>query len=196
MNSRGRPRQFGESDALDSAIDMFWRQGFEGTSVDDLTEAMGINRPSFYAAFTNKQGAFEKAVTRYIDVELAYVDAALAQPTARTVAESYLRSNADAVLKPGRPRGCLSIQGGLTAGPKDAATVEFLTKSRRSIVERFVARFESAIAAGDLAPTEDPADLANYLNLVSSGLAVQATGGATAAQLASVVERALKSFPA
>lgn len=89
---------------------MFWRQGYEGTTLDDLTGAMGINRPSLYAAFGNKEATFRRAVERYSAVDMAYVSDALAQPTARAVAEHYLRSNVVAITRPGKPAGCLSVQ--------------------------------------------------------------------------------------
>src|ERR1700712_3712989 len=93
MAERGRPRTFELEDALDYAITVFWRQGYEGTSLEDLTEAMGISRPSLYAAFGNKEETFKRAVERYATVDMAYVDEAIAEPTARLVAEHYLRSN-------------------------------------------------------------------------------------------------------
>lgn len=195
MAPRGRPRAFDLDEALDRAVDVFWRQGYEGTSLDDLTRAMGINRPSLYAAFGNKEETFRKALGRYAEVEMAYVGDALAQPTARQVAAHYLRRNVEAVTTPGRPAGCLSIQGGLAAGAGDEAVVAFLAESRAGGEARFEQRFREAVEAGDLAATEDPADLAKYVSTVSAGIAVQASGGASRAELAAVAERALRAFP-
>ena len=115
MAARGRPREFDIDDALDKAIEVFWRQGYEGTTLDDLTDAMQISRPSLYAAFGNKEATFKQAVARYADVDMAYVSDALAEPTARQVAERYLRENVAAITTPGKPAGCLSIQGRICA---------------------------------------------------------------------------------
>jgi AcrR family transcriptional regulator len=193
--ARGRPREFDLDAALDKAIEVFWRQGYEGTSLTDLTDAMGINRPSLYNAFGNKEDTFKLAVDRYAQVDMAYVDTALAASTAYDVADRYLHDNVEAVTTPGRPAGCLSIQGGLSASPEDDRVVRYLAERRAIGEERFAARFAQAIAEGDLAASEDPAELAKYINTVSAGLAVQAAGGAARGELLRVVARALRSFP-
>ncbi len=195
MAARGRPREFDVDEALERAVDVFWRQGYEGTTLEDLTNAMSISRPSLYAAFGNKEGTFRQAIGRYARVEMSYVDAALAMPTAREVAEHYLRSNVVSITLPDRPRGCLSIQGGLSGHPTDQRIVDFLNESRGAGEARFVRRFQQAIDEGDLSASEDPVELARYLATVTAGLAVQASAGATRPDLARVAERALASFP-
>lgn len=195
MADRGRPREFDLDVALDAAIEVFWRQGYEGTTLDDLTRAMQINRPSLYAAFGNKEQTFRRAVARYAEVDMAYVDEALDEPTARAVAEHYMHSNVLAITDPSKPPGCLSIQGGLAGASTDRRVVDFLNSSRAAGEARFTERFARAIREGDLSNTEDPAELAKYLNTVTSGLAVQAAGGAQRPALARVAERALRAFP-
>lgn len=195
MPVKGRPRAFVLDDALDKAIDVFWRQGYEGTTLDDLTRAMHISRPSLYAAFGNKETTFKSAVQRYAVVDMAYVDHAIAQPTARDVAEHYLFSNVNAITTPGKPAGCLSIQGGLTSNPEHRRVIDFLNSSRAAGEERFVERFQVAINSGDLPADEDPRELAKYLATATAGLAVQATGGATRGELKRVASRMLLAFP-
>lgn len=195
MATRGRPREFDLDDALDQAIEVFWRQGYEGTTLDDLTGAMGINRPSLYAAFGNKESTFKSAVARYATVDMAYVGEALAEPTARAAAEHYLRANVDAITTPGRPAGCLSIQGGLSGSPDDESVIAFLNDSRQAGERQLADRFRRAIAEGNLPSTEDPAELAKYLATASAGLAVQAAAGTPHEQLMTVAERILRAFP-
>src|SRR5450432_383634 len=89
--NKGRPRGFDPETALDQALHVFWRQGYEGTSLTDLTEAMGINRPSLYAAFGNKEALFRKVLERYATGPTSYMTKALAQPTAHKVVEHLLR---------------------------------------------------------------------------------------------------------
>lgn len=195
MVRRGRPREFDMDDALDKAIDVFWRQGYTGTSLSDLTEAMGISRPSLYNAFGTKEETFKLAVERYARIDMAYVNTALAEPTAYETASRYLRDNADAVTTPGKPAGCLSIQGGLAAAPEDDRVVRYLADRRADGEARFAERFARAIADGDLPASEDPADLAKYVSTVSAGLAVQAAAGVSREALHRVVDRALLVFP-
>src|SRR5258707_4477360 len=112
----GRPRGFDVDEALDRALEVFWRQGYEGTALSDLTAAMGINRPSLYAAFGNKEALFRKVLDRYAERTTASVVHALAEPTARTVVERLLLAAADAQTDPCNPRGCLMVQGALSCG--------------------------------------------------------------------------------
>src|SRR3954465_7832302 len=109
----GRPRAFDERKALDAALKVFWRQGYEGTSLPDLTKAMGINRPSLYAAFGNKESLFRKVVQRYVNGPASYVAVALQEPTARAVAQKLLKGAAENLTDPSHPRGCLAVQGAL-----------------------------------------------------------------------------------
>lgn len=195
MSAKGRPREFDVDEALDRAIELFWRQGYEGTSLTDLTDALEITRPSLYRAFGSKEGAFRLAVDRYARIDMAYVGDALGEPTAYDTARRYLLDNVDAITTPGRPPGCLSIQGGLASGPADAGVVRYLEERRAEGQARFATRFAAAIEAGDLSPGEDPDELARYLSTVSAGLAVQAAAGASREELRAVALRALRGFP-
>src|SRR6267154_1991760 len=91
----GRPREFEVDKALDVALQVFWRKGYEGASMADLTEAMGITKPSLYAAFGNKEELFRKALDRYVDGPGGYFQVALGMPTARAVVEHLLYEAAD-----------------------------------------------------------------------------------------------------
>src|SRR6187431_311201 len=112
----GRPRAFDRDQALELALDVFWRKGYEGASLSDLTEAMGINRPSLYAAFGNKEELFRKALDRYGEGPASYVAQALAEPTARLVIEKLLTAGASLLGDPKNPRGCLAVQAALCCG--------------------------------------------------------------------------------
>src|SRR6476661_7970331 len=110
---RGRPRAFDADKALDRALSVFWRKGFEGTSLPDLTKAMGINRPSLYAAFGNKQTLFRKAVERYEQKHARRIREALDEPKIRVAIEKLLRGNVDMFTDPRNPPGCFMVQGAL-----------------------------------------------------------------------------------
>src|SRR5947199_8755299 len=102
---RGRPRSFDVGKAVDRALDVFWRKGYEGASLSDLTKAMRINRPSLYAAFGDKEHLFRRALDRYAAGPAAYACEALKEPTARAVVERLLYSAADAMGDSCNPRG-------------------------------------------------------------------------------------------
>src|SRR5439155_19000007 len=114
---RGRPREFDAEKALDAALLLFWRHGYEGTSLAALTDCMGINMPSLYAAFGNKEKLFKKALDRYIQKPASYLPTALKEPTARRAAEKLLSGAIKMVMNPLHPDGCLLVQGALASGP-------------------------------------------------------------------------------
>ena len=191
----GRPRSFDLDRALDRALQMFWRKGYEGTSLADLTEAMGINRPSVYAAFGDKEALFRKALDRYAEGPASYVREALKEPTARGVVETLLRKTVDSLSDPRNPRGCLNVQGALACGAA-AEPIRRELASRRAAGEAAIRRrLRRAKAEGDLAPDADPADLARYIATVLQGLSVQAAGGANRAQLLRVIQTAMRAWP-
>jgi AcrR family transcriptional regulator len=191
----GRPREFDVDKALDLALQVFWRKGYEGTSMADLTDAMGITRPSVYAAFGNKEELFRKALDRYVDGPGGYVQVALEKPTARAVVEHLLYEAAGAVTDPDNPPGCLAVQGALCCG--DAAeTIKQELMSRRANGEQDLRkRFERAVAEGDLPAGSDAADLARYISAILQGMAVQAAGGADREQLRKIAEMVLRTWP-
>ena len=112
----GRPRAFDMDQALDRALDVFWRKGYEGASICDLTAAMGINPPSLYAAFGNKEGLFRQALDRYAAMHDVFMQEALALPKARDCIAALLRRTAEALTEKSSPAGCLLVQGIAGAG--------------------------------------------------------------------------------
>ena len=191
----GRPREFDVNHALDRAIEVFWRRGYEGASVADLTEAMGINPPSLYAAFGNKEGLFRQALDRYWGLRTAFWDDALAAPTARAVAETLLRGTAKFLGDPCHPKGCLAVQGALASGGEEDCIRKELEKRRGTSQAEIRERFKRAKREGDLPADADPAVLARFLATVIEGMAVQAASGATRKELERVAETALLAFP-
>ncbi|GAA5026686.1 TetR/AcrR family transcriptional regulator [Streptomyces siamensis] len=196
MAGRGRPRGFDADAALDRAIEVFWRQGYEGASLSDLTDAMGINRTSMYAAFGNKEELFRRAVARYALADMAYAREALTQPTAYAVIETFLRANADAITRADRPPGCLSVQGGLAEGGENGHIAKFLADSRLAGEQALAVRLAEAVASGDLPADTDPVALARYVMVVSEGNAVHAAAGADRRALHAAVDIALRAVPA
>lgn len=192
---RGRPRGFDADAALDRAIEVFWRHGYEGASLSDLTQAMGINRTSMYAAYGNKDELFRRAVARYAEIDMAYAHTALAQSTAYAVIEAFLRSNADALTRDDRPAGCLSIQGGLACGSDNGHIAQFLAASRLAGEKVLAERLARAVDEGDLPTGTDAVALARYVMVVSEGNAVHAAAGVDRAALYATVDIAMNAIP-
>lgn len=174
---------------------VFWSQGYDGASLSDLTEAMGITRTSMYAAFGNKEDLFRAALQRYADGPAGYVARALDQPTARQVAEAFLAGSVRATTSPDGPAGCLAVQGSLAAGETGRPARDALTACREETWSRLRDRFVAAVDSGDLPPDTDPGLLARYLLTVSNGIAVQAAGGVGSAELQQVADGALRHWP-
>jgi AcrR family transcriptional regulator len=195
MSHRGRPREFDAEAALDRAVDVFCQYGYEGASVSELTQAMAINRPSLYAAFGSKEDLFRKAVARSAEVNMAYVREALERPTAYQVAEALLRRQIQAMTQPGRPSGCLSVQGGVSAGPMNAGVAKFLAASRMADEAVLTERFARAVQDGDLPEGTDPAVLARFLHVVQEGQAIHAAAGVGRELLEQSAEVALRAIP-
>jgi AcrR family transcriptional regulator len=190
-----RPRTFDTERALDQAMLVFWRLGYERATLAALTEAMGINRPSLYAAFGNKEALFRRALDHYARGPAGYDRAALALPTAREVATALLRGAAEVQTRPDMPHGCLAILGATTTGEASSPIAAALIEARRAGESELCERFKQARAEGDLPEHVDPAELASYIRTVAYGMAVKAATGATRAELEHVAERAMRAWP-
>ncbi|MBQ0846728.1 TetR/AcrR family transcriptional regulator [Streptomyces sp. BH-SS-21] len=191
----GRPRGFDTEEALERAMRVFWEQGYEGASLTDLTNAMGITRTSMYAAFGNKEDLFRKALERYTEGPASYGVRATREPTARQVATAFLAGSVRASTQPGGPAGCLGVQGALAAGEPGRTARDTLVTWRNEGTTLLHDRFRRAVDEGDLPPDLDPALLARYLMTLANGIAVQAAGGATREDLQLVADMALGSWP-
>jgi AcrR family transcriptional regulator len=192
---KGRPREFDTEKALDAALLLFWRHGYEGTSLAALTNAMGINVPSLYAAFGNKEELFKKALDRYIEKPASYLPNALKESTARGAAEKLMDGAIKMVMNPQHPDGCLLVHGALASGPVGESVRKELSRRRAGAEAAVCQRFERAIADGDLSRKVDPTKLARYIVTVIWGMSVQAAGGATRAQLKAVAKLAMHAWP-
>jgi len=192
---RGRPRAFDAETVLDRALQVFWRKGFDGTSLSDLTRAMGINRPSIYAAFGDKRALFCKVLDRYAQGPAGFVREALSEPTSRAVVARLLRAAADMHTDPRGPRGCLMVQGALAAGGGGTAVRRELIARRAADETMIRKRLERAKSERDLSADSSPADLARYVVTVIRGMAVQAAGGASREELRRVTRMALRAWP-
>ena len=193
--SKGRPREFCVDQALAAALGVFWSKGYDGASMADLTEAMGITKPSLYAAFGNKEALFHKALELYEAEKLQYTREALKQPTARAVAEHFMRGAIDAQMSNCDPKGCLRVISATACGAEAESIKADVIRRRASSQAALVERFEQAKRDGDLPPHVDVAGLTSYLYTILQGMAVQAGSGATRADLTRIVDTSLAMWP-
>ncbi|MEW9552157.1 TetR/AcrR family transcriptional regulator [Nonomuraea sp. NPDC050783] len=187
----GRPRAFDPDAALDRALEVFWRQGYEGTSLSDLTTAMGINRPSLYGTFGNKEELFAKVLERYVGGPGAFAAEALEAPTVREVAERLVRGAVELTSGPGTPGGCLNVKSVHACGPDSAPARQAAIDCRKAGETALRRRLEQA---PDLPPGQDPATLARLLHTITDGIAVQAAGGRPHDELSEIAELALRAL--
>lgn len=191
----GRPRGFDTDEALERAMRVFWQQGYEGSSLADLTGAMGITKTSMYAAFGNKEQLFRKVLQRYADGPAGYVDDALEQPTARAATEALLRGAVRTSTLPEGFAGCLTIQGALAVCDENRPAHDVLVQYRTEAGERLEQRFRRAVDEGDLPGEVDPGRLARYVMALAFGIPVHAANGLGRAELDDIVDQAMLCWP-
>ena len=196
QGAMGRPREFDTDAALEKAMRLFWTKSYEGTSVADLTETLGVSRPSLYAAFGDKQSLFRAALERYATGPAGYVATALGKPMAREVAKQLLKGAADLQASSRNPGGCLTVNGAIACGDVAEPVRQALNAHRTAGVALLRRRFEQAKAQHDLPKDSDPAALARFVSAVVYGMAVLASGGASRKELEQVIQTAMKAWPA
>ena len=191
----GRTRQFDADEALERALEVFWARGYEGATLPELTAAMGINRPSLYAAFGNKEQLFRKALDRYQAGPQSFLGEALGKPTARAAVEAIFAGFVTMQRDRDKARGCLIVSGALACGEEAEPVRRELARLRQVTVAALRERFERAVREGDLPAGTDCATLARYIATVLNGLAVQAASGATEKELRQVAATAMRAWP-
>jgi AcrR family transcriptional regulator len=191
----GRPRGFDQDEALERAMHVFWRKGFEGASLNDLTAAMGIQPASLYQAFGNKRALFEKALAQYLAGPVAFVHDALNEPRAYAVADRILRRTAEFLTEGRSRRGCMTIQAALAGGVEGEPIRRKLIALRVREQDALRRRFERAKSEGDLPSDADAADLAQFVTAIYQGMTVQAINGASREDLLRLSDTALRIWP-
>jgi AcrR family transcriptional regulator len=193
--ARGRPRVFDVDRALHRALHVFWRRGYEGASLAELTREMGINRPSLYAAFGNKEQLFLKTLDRYAQMRAPTMARAMDAATARETATMLLRGVAECAGGKETPPGLFFVQTLLACGGAEEPLREELNARRMSMFVNLKQRFQRAKAEGDLPEGTDPAELSGFVTAVIFGMSVLAVCGTSRGTLFKIVEIALRAWP-
>lgn len=195
MAARGRPRSFDRDIALRRAMEVFWSKGYEGTQLADLTAAIGIAPPSFYAAFGSKEAAFREAVDLYIaTIGSGPMKALDEAPSLRAAITGVLRGSIDVALS-NDAAGCFLILGVVNCLSETAAARDYLRAARRTTVDLLRARLQRGVEAGELPPGADPDKLAAFFHGIMQAISFQARDGATRADLEALIEPAVSALP-
>ena len=192
---RGRPRSFDRDQALEQAMEVFWNKGFEGASLADLTEAMGINPPSLYAAFGDKEQLFLEAVERY-QAKRGESCPYCEEPTARQAVEKLLQFMADELTCSDHPRGCMMVTAAATSSSSSPKLQKALAAKRMASRAMLKARIERGIKEGDVPAGTDAGALADFYSTIVTGMSLQARDGASRKSLLATAATAMGVWPA
>ena len=192
--SRGRPREFDTELALGAALRVFWAKGYEGASLSDLTDEMGITRPSLYAAFGNKEALFRQALDLYERDKLTYIGDAIEAPTARGVAERLLMGSVDAATT-GDCKGCMGVIASVACQSVEPSIRDDVNARAESSRRAIIARMQQAIDADEFRVATEAEAITRYLLAIMQGISVQAQSGASREELLQVADSALLSWP-
>ena len=195
MAERGRPRSFDRAAALRRAMEVFWAQGYDGTSMSDLIAAMDVNSPSIYAAFGCKEALFREAVALYRATEGGRIWGAMTTaPSARAAIETVLRVSAEEFTRPGKPRGCLIVLGALNADDGNEVVRRELQEFRAENMTMLLRRLKRGVAEGELPNGPDWRAIAAFYITVQQGMSIQARDGASRKTLLAVADCAMAAW--
>ena len=196
---RGRPRAFDEEQALDAALAVFWRNGYQGASLAELTHAMDISKPSLYAAFGNKEQLYLSALERYREQQLIkHAERLAAEPDLKSAMRAFLRSVATMLTAPELPGGCMVVTSAVacdTAALPQSVVAAIGTTVNQSAFGPLKDRLQKELHRRNL-PVGTPVEqLADFFTTIMTGMAVMAKVGATQERLFDTIEHALCVLP-
>jgi len=191
----GRPREFDRDQALVKARNLFWERGYEGVSMTDLVQELGIASARIYAAFGSKEDLFREAVAHYEAHEGGFADRAMQQePTARRAIERVLQEAVETYTRPGRPKGCMVVSSATNCSQENEAIRNWLALHRKARTDSMIDRVRQAVTAGEISPTTDVETLGDYFATLLHGLSVQARDGVPKRRLLALIPAAMRLF--
>src|SRR5688572_27494404 len=196
MAKRGRPPSFDRAEAVERAMELFWKRGYEGVTLEDLQSAMGgITPPSFYHAFGSKEDLFREAADLYCaKVGSPIVRALQEGKTARESFEAMLRLTAESVSLRGKPRGCMLVLGAMNCARSNKRPQEYLHAIRQRAPKIMKQRLDRAVSEGELSPDLDTGAIASFFATVSHGLGVLAGDRVPRSALLAAVDGAMSAW--
>ena len=188
----GRPITFDKDSALEAAMLLFWERGYEGTSMADLTQAMGLNPSSIYAAFGDKHALFSRAVKRYMNIRAQYATKALEEPTLKKFIRALFDNTVAFLTTPGHPPSCMTLAGTMGCSVDAAPARDLMREIRKQNEVAMRERLLQARKSGELSKGINVDDYTRYLSSIIAGLSIQAANGSTKAELKRTAQMALR----
>jgi AcrR family transcriptional regulator len=188
----GRPITFDKDAALEAAMLLFWEQGFEGTSMANLIQAMGLNPSSIYAAFGDKHALFSLAVKRYMESRAQYATKALEEPTLQKVVRALFDNTVVFLTTPGHPPTCMTLAGAVGCSLDATPARDIMTEIRKQNEVAMRERLLQARKSGELSKDVNLDDYTRYLSSILAGLSIQAANGSTKTELKRTAQIALR----
>ena len=188
----GRPISFDKDVAIEAAMLLFWERGYEGTSMADLTQAMGLNPSSIYAAFGDKHELFQLAVKRYMEVRAQYAVKALEEPTLEKFIRALFSNTVEFLTTPGHPPTCMTLAGAVGCSLSATSARDLMTEIRKQNQAAIKERLLAARKSGELSKEISVDDYARYLSTIIAGLSIQAANGSTKVELKRTAQMALR----
>jgi AcrR family transcriptional regulator len=188
----GRPISFDKGVALEAAMLLFWERGYEGTSMADLTQAMGLNPSSIYAAFGDKHALFQLTVKRYMEIRAQYAVKALEEPTLEKFVRALFDDTVAFLTTPGHPPTCMTLAGAVGCSVDAAPARDLMKEIRKHNQLAIRERLLKARKSGELPKEINVDDYTRYLSTIIAGLSIQAANGSTKAELKRTSQMALR----
>lgn len=192
---RGRPKCFDEQEALQKAMMLFWKYGYEATAMSDLTKALNLTAPSIYSTFGDKSQLFHACLDYYLKHEACSLDLIFQQAeTAKVAIEIYLYENLKKLLQQDKPTGCMLVTATMNCSEQHQPLQHDLLLKRQQVKEKIYQRLQQGVEDGDLSSDADIQAMTDYYATVIQGLTMQARDGVAIEQLENVVTLALKTW--
>ena len=197
IKKRGRPKCFDESKALQQATLMFWENGYEATSIGDLTKTLGITAPSLYSSFGDKAQLFQKCLDYYqqnesCDMDIIFQNA----PNIQSGLMTYLKISLENILQSDKPKGCMFVLSTINCSEVNKQLQLKISKHRQLKKEKLVHFLKQAQLNQELRKDADITTLATYYSTLLQGMSIQARDGVTHDELEQVIELATLAWHA
>lgn len=196
MAARGRPRNFDRDDALDRALDLFWKHGYDNTSMADLSAAMELRPPSIYAAFGSKEGLFEEVLQRYAERIGSGIWGNLDQfKSAKKATRHLLISTIETFSSAENPHGCMIVLAAPQPDAEHSKVAQSLCERRQGNTRTLKKIYLEAVRRGEIPRGADVERMANYYVTVQHGISIQTRDGVDRDALMAVADAAMATWP-